>query len=203
MLPESTPGQSVALRIARGLASLLALLLLLGALYYYFVPAQVPSEQGVFGCGSAANPPADGFARGACQGTATINLYRALALLAGALLLPLLAYLLFRESGGRSDWDDDVDLDERPRRDGGELRGGSRHGSSRGAAQGGGSWAAGEDDDDLDGIPARESRSSRRVDVRGRRSGRTGGEDSRVVLDDGDRRESSRSRGSLFGDEEH
>lgn len=115
MVTDTTPAPtasaaSTALRIARGIGFLLAALLLVAALYYWFVPAQVASREGVFGCGTAASPPTDGFAKGACQRTADVHAFRTYALLGSALVLALGSYLLFR--GERDDeWDDeDVEL---------------------------------------------------------------------------------------------
>lgn len=106
MVTDTTPRDGTALRIARGLGFLVAATLVVGAVYYLLVPAQVASNEGVFGCGTAANPPTDGFAQGACQGTATINLYRTFALAAIALLIGIGSYLLFREPL-EDDWEDE------------------------------------------------------------------------------------------------
>lgn len=125
MVTDTTPAAATALRIARGLGFLLAALFLIAALYYWFVPATIPSKEGVFGCGTAASPPTDGFAKGACQGTAKIHAFRSYALLGAALVTALGSFLLFR--GERDDdWDEDVELgdpDERRARGGrGDVR---------------------------------------------------------------------------------
>ena len=121
MVTDTTPQGPSPLRVARGLVLLLAALLLIAAIYYYFVPVQVASKEGVFGCGSASNPPSadkDGFQFGACQKTAVINQFRTYALLAGAAATALAAFLVFRSP--RSDWeDDDINLG----RDGDSRRG--------------------------------------------------------------------------------
>ncbi len=177
MVTDTTPKGSEALRIARGLGYLVAAVLLIAAVYFYFVPALIPSQEGVFGCGTAASPPGDGFAKGACQGTATVNLYRSLALLGAALVVALGTFFLFREPSD-GDWDeDDVDLarDGAPRRGErgsssrtatdreDEPRKESRRGELRGAAR--------EDDwdaprrsrnDDLFGDEAEDAQPSRR-----------------------------------------
>ncbi|MCT1617779.1 MULTISPECIES: hypothetical protein [Janibacter] len=121
MVTDTTPQGPSPLRVARGLVLLLAALLLIAAIYYYFVPVQVASKEGVFGCGSASNPPSadkDGFQFGACQKTAVINQFRTYALLGGAAATALAAFLVFRSP--RSDGeDDDINLG----RDGDSRRG--------------------------------------------------------------------------------
>ena len=115
MVTDTTLKGPEPLRVVRGLVLLLAALLLVGAVYYYFVPVHVASNEGVFGCGSASNPPSsdkDGFQYGACQKTAVVNQFRTYALLAGAVLTALAGFLLFR-SPRPDDWDEDVDLSDR------------------------------------------------------------------------------------------
>lgn len=115
MVTDTTLKGPEPLRVVRGLVLLLAALLLVAAVYYYFVPVHVASNEGVFGCGSAANPPSadkDGFQYGACQKSAVVNQFRTYALLAGAVLTALAGFLLFR-TPRPDDWDEDVDLSDR------------------------------------------------------------------------------------------
>lgn len=132
MVTDTTPKGPESLRVMRGLVFLLAALLLIAALYYYFVPVQVASKEGVFGCGTAANPPSadkDGFQFGACQKTAVINQFRTYALLGGAAASALAAFLLFR-TPRTDDWEDDIDLADRDRGD--ARRGDARRGDRAG-----------------------------------------------------------------------
>ncbi|CAM3924253.1 hypothetical protein [Janibacter anophelis] len=115
MVTDTTLKGPEPLRVVRGLVLLLAALLLVAAVYYYFVPVHVASKEGVFGCGSASNPPSadkDGFQFGACQKSAVVNQFRTYALLAGAVLTALAGFLLFR-TPRPDDWDEDVDLSDR------------------------------------------------------------------------------------------
>lgn len=193
MVTDTTLKGPEPLRVVRGLVLLLAALLLVAAVYYYFVPVHVASKEGVFGCGSASNPPSadkDGFQYGACQKSAVVNQFRTYALLAGAVLTALAGFLLFR-SPRPDDWDEDVDLSDRDgatrrgeRRaergsrgdraeraeradDSRELRGARREDTSRrGAIDEGPRDARRESVDDWDDAVADEpvSRSSRRDD---------------------------------------
>ena len=105
------------LRLAAGLSTIVAALLLVAAVYYYFVPALIGSQEGVFGCGSAGNPPTDGFAKGACQGTSAVILYRVVALAVAGLAVGILGYVGFGPIGGGrqlSHDEDDEDLEDEP-----------------------------------------------------------------------------------------
>ncbi|MFN8098194.1 MAG: hypothetical protein U0Q21_07910 [Dermatophilaceae bacterium] len=77
------------------ITTLLAVLLLLVAAYSYFVPINIPAQQGVFGCGSAFHPPKDDFAKGICQDLASINRFRSLMCLIAAILLGGLGWMFF------------------------------------------------------------------------------------------------------------
>lgn len=124
MVTDTTPKGPESWRVIRGLVLLLAALLLIAAIYYYFVPVHVASKEGVFGCGSASNPPSadkDGFQYGACQKSAVVNQFRTYALLGGAVVTALAGFLLFRTP--RSDWEDeDIDLADGRRGDAHESR---------------------------------------------------------------------------------
>lgn len=116
MVTDTTPKAPDALRIARSLGYLLAALFLIAAVYYFFVPAQVPSNEGVFGCGSAGNQPTDGFAKGACQGTAQIFLFRTIAFAVAAAVTAAGTYLLLRDPVDVDDEDIELGDDTRGRR---------------------------------------------------------------------------------------
>lgn len=114
MVTDTTPKGPETLRVIRSILFLLAALFVVAAVYYYFVPVNVASREGVFGCGSAANPPnadKDGFQYGACQKSAVVYQYRTYAMLAAALITALGAFLIGRGPG--SAWDDDIDLADR------------------------------------------------------------------------------------------
>lgn len=116
------------LRTGTRICLLLALPALLAALYYYFVPVTTSTANGgVFGCGSASNPPSEQFPKNVCQNITDINLYRAYTLGALTLLLPLLGFLLFgadKHEQRRQDLDDSG-ADERDERDGRGVRPGA------------------------------------------------------------------------------
>lgn len=175
MVTDTTLKGPEPLRVVRGLVLLLAALLLVGAVYYYFVPVHVASNEGVFGCGSASNPPSsdkDGFQYGACQKTAVVNQFRTYALLAGAVLTALAGFLLFR-SPRPDDWNEDVDLSDR---DGATRRGERR--AERGSR---GDRAERADD-------SRELRGARREDTSRRGAVDEGSRDSRrESIDEGPR----------------
>lgn len=116
MVTDTTPKAPDALRIARSIGYLLAALFLIAAVYYFFVPAQVPSNEGVFGCGSAGNQPTDGFAKGACQGTAQIFLFRTIAFAVAALVTAAGTFLLLRDPVDADDADIELGADSRSRR---------------------------------------------------------------------------------------
>lgn len=131
MVTDTTPKGPEPLRVIRGLVLMIAALFLIAAIYYYFVPVHVTSKEGVFGCGSASNPPnadKDGFQFGACQKSAVVNQFRTYAFLGAAVITALGAFLIFRTPRA-DDWDEDIDLAERER---GEARRGDRR-SERGA----------------------------------------------------------------------
>lgn len=74
---------------------IVAALLVVAGLYALVVPINMPTAQGVFGCGSGVRPPTDPFALGVCQDLATIQQLRAGGLGLGALLVGGLGLLLF------------------------------------------------------------------------------------------------------------
>lgn len=143
MVTENTPPMPDVLRALKGISLIIAALMIIGAVYYYFVPVHVNTQNGAFGCGAASNPPSpekDGFQYGPCQETAIVNLYRTFALVAGAVVLVAGSFLLLR--GPRDDeWDDDVELGGN--RGDGPLRGASArdHGPDEGD-----DWTRREDD---------------------------------------------------------
>ena len=128
MVTDTTPQASDALRIARCIGYLIAALFLIAAVYYYFVPAQIPSAQGVFGCGTAGDQPTDGFAKGACQGTAQIFLFRTIAFAVAAVITAAGTYLLLRDPVDEEDEDIELSGESRSRRGG---RAAAALGSSR------------------------------------------------------------------------
>lgn len=76
---------------------LIALLFVIASVYFYFVPiTSVRTATGaVFGCGSAASPSTGNFADGTCSRIAESYKYRALAWLAGALVMAVVGLLFF------------------------------------------------------------------------------------------------------------
>ncbi|GAB3584109.1 hypothetical protein [Calidifontibacter terrae] len=85
----------ITLRTGSKIALLVALPFLGYALYNYITPLWVPSSNGVFGCGSAHNPPTSGWAKGACQGVPDAALYRAMISAGLGVILAALGVFLF------------------------------------------------------------------------------------------------------------
>ncbi len=85
----------LSLRTGSKIALLAALPFLGYALYNYLTPLWVPSTNGVFGCGSAHNPPTSDWAKGVCQGVPDAALYRAMISAGVGLLLAVLGVVLF------------------------------------------------------------------------------------------------------------
>ncbi|GAA1787657.1 hypothetical protein [Nostocoides veronense] len=93
-----------------------SVLLIVLAAYFYFVPINITAQQGVFGCGSASNPPTEDFAKGVCQDLATINRIKAVSALISAFLVTGLGFLLFGSHQGSfprvaADGQDPAELD--------------------------------------------------------------------------------------------
>lgn len=105
------------LRTGSKIALLCGIPFLVLAAYFYLVPLNVDSANGVFGCGTAADPPTDGWAKGICQGVPKASLYRAIVCLALGVLIPLIGAALFgvdkHEEQRRVRDDDDDDYDDR------------------------------------------------------------------------------------------
>lgn len=79
-------------------AVLVAALLLIAAVYAFWVPLTVPNPAGApFRCSTAAQPPTDAFAKAFCGTINTQYRYRALALLASALVVGVGGFFLFGE----------------------------------------------------------------------------------------------------------
>jgi hypothetical protein len=74
---------------------IIAAVLVVAGVYALVVPINMPTAQGVFGCGSGLYPPSDPFAVGVCQDLSVIQQLRAGALGLGALLVGGLGLLLF------------------------------------------------------------------------------------------------------------
>lgn len=74
---------------------IIAAVFLVSALYNLVVPINIPATQGVFGCGSAMQPPTDPFAVGVCQDLAVIQQIRAGALAVAALAVAALGFIFF------------------------------------------------------------------------------------------------------------
>lgn len=105
-MPDENPAHSSAdaaesrhtlnLRTGTKLYITAALLLLVAAAYFYFVPVHLTTKEGgAFGCGSAGNPPTEDFAKSICLDTTSINLYKAYALAGAGVLLGILGYVFF------------------------------------------------------------------------------------------------------------
>lgn len=169
------------LRTGSKIALLCGLPLLGLAVYFYFTPLMVQGQNGVFGCGSASNPPTSDWAKGVCQGVPDAAKYRAILVLALGLLIPGLGVALFgvdkrqerrairgdRDVRGSRDEDDDYDdyndYDDAPR------SGGARRGAVDVHAA---------DSSDIDDAPTRRSRGRAQDDDQPtRRSGRRSYED--------------------------
>lgn len=208
METEITSQGPQASRVVRGLLILAAVMFLIGALYYYLVPAQVASNEGVFGCGTAAQPPTDGFAKGACQGTATINLYKALVLLGFGVAAGLAQFFIFLSP--RPDDEDDVDLrdpEEEPdrldparERSGRRRAAGDRDRRARSRRELGDDWSSSDDRGRRRAASGDDLAEDWDDDEPPRRSGRRGR--SRTPGDDWDSQERrGRDREVLFADE--
>ena len=78
-----------------------AVLLLVAAVYCLVVPINMPTTQGVFGCGSGLYPPTESFAVGVCQDLARIQQLRSGTLAVAAVVLAALGVAFFR--GGSAD----------------------------------------------------------------------------------------------------
>lgn len=84
------------LRTGSKIAVLIGVSLIALAIYFFFVPLSVPSQNGgVFGCGTASNPPTSGWGKGACQGIPDEAKYRAILCLVLGILIPALGLALF------------------------------------------------------------------------------------------------------------
>jgi hypothetical protein len=84
------------LRVPTRIGLIVAAVLLVAAAYFYWVPVNLATQQGAaFGCGSAANPPADQFQKSVCLNTTDIYKYRAMAFAAAAILVGGLSYIFF------------------------------------------------------------------------------------------------------------
>lgn len=105
-MPEENPAHSSAdatesrqtlnLRTGTKLYITAAVLLLIAAAYFYFVPVHLTTKDGAaFGCGSAGNPPVEDFAKSICLDSTVINLYKAYALAGAAVLMGILGYVFF------------------------------------------------------------------------------------------------------------
>lgn len=81
------------------LALMAGLLMLIAAVYFYFVPIHLPTQTGTFGCGSASSPPTDEFGKGVCRDIPNVNLFRAYALGAAGILTAVLGHFFFGDRG--------------------------------------------------------------------------------------------------------
>lgn len=87
---------TINLRTGSKICVLLAIPVVVLAAYWFWVPILIPTaDGGMFGCGSAASPPTEAFPKGVCQNIADVNLYRALAALAAAVIVGGLGVTLF------------------------------------------------------------------------------------------------------------
>jgi hypothetical protein len=76
---------------------LVAVSLLVVALYLLVVPIAMPTSQGVFGCGSALRPPTAPFAVGVCQDVPRIYQLRSATVGLLALVVGLGGWFFFRQ----------------------------------------------------------------------------------------------------------
>jgi len=70
-------------------------LLLVAAVCSLLVPINMPTSDGVFGCGSALQPPTESFTVGVCQDVPESQQLRAGGLAIGAAVLAVLGYAFF------------------------------------------------------------------------------------------------------------
>ncbi len=71
-------------------------LFLVAAVYYYYTPVLLTTSTGaLFGCGSAAHPPTAQFPKATCLDAPNVNLYKAIALLASAVIVVVLGWIFF------------------------------------------------------------------------------------------------------------
>lgn len=96
---DEEPRTPLRLSTAAKVSFMVAALLLVLAVYFYFVPINLrTSSGGSFGCGSAASPPGDSFPRSICLDAPRINAFRAYALVAAALITAGLGRFFFAVS---------------------------------------------------------------------------------------------------------
>ena len=69
--------------------------LLVAAVCSLLVPINMPTSDGVFGCGSALQPPTESFTVGVCQDVPESQQLRAGGLAIGAAVLTVLGYAFF------------------------------------------------------------------------------------------------------------
>lgn len=101
---------STQLRLGTQVCLILAALLLLFGIYQLIVPINMPTQQGVFGCGTGLKPPTESFAVGVCQDLASIQQLRAAFLGAAALLLGILGFTFFgADRVARAPREDEID----------------------------------------------------------------------------------------------
>lgn len=92
---QSRPRVALRPRTGAKICLIIAALFIVAGVYTLLVPINMPTAQGVFGCGSALNPPSEPFAVGVCQDLATVQQLRAGALGVSALAVGGLGLLLF------------------------------------------------------------------------------------------------------------
>jgi hypothetical protein len=88
----------VTLSLGSKIALLIAIVLVIAAAYMYWVPLTVPNSTGApFGCQTAANPPTDAFPKNYCGSINTTYRYRALALMACAVVIAAGGFFMLGE----------------------------------------------------------------------------------------------------------
>lgn len=88
---RSVPRVTTAMKVSLMVGVLFGIL----AVYFYFVPINLPTSNGVFGCGSASNPPTEKFPKGVCQQVPDVNRLRAGLSLTAGVLTAVLGVILF------------------------------------------------------------------------------------------------------------
>lgn len=93
---QSETRVSVRPRLGTKICVLLGLSLLLIAIYFYYEPLHtISTSGGIFGCGSAADPPTDQFPKGVCGNLNDVNKLRALITGSIGLLVLILGGVFF------------------------------------------------------------------------------------------------------------
>ncbi|AKU16773.1 hypothetical protein [Luteipulveratus mongoliensis] len=83
-------------RLGTRITTVVALVLLAGAVYWFFTPITLTGSSGAqFGCGSAKSPPSDAFPKNVCGDLPKVHEFRSVAFLVAGILIGLLGAVMF------------------------------------------------------------------------------------------------------------